>query len=168
MLRSTKLKGFTIIEVVLVLAIASLIFLMVFLALPALQSGQRDSARKNDASAVSSALTSYSSNNNGSLPAAPSVYGNASGTGFTTTSGTTGFVSYLASVGNNIKTVNIKLPTAWPYTATSGEGTIDVYLQSACNAAGVNTGDWVLNKGSSRQYAIVTKLEAGGGVAFCQ
>lgn len=30
-------KGFTIIEVVLVLAIAGLIFLMVFLALPALQ-----------------------------------------------------------------------------------------------------------------------------------
>ena len=36
-------KGFTIIEVVLVLAIAGLIFLMVFVALPALQRGQRDS-----------------------------------------------------------------------------------------------------------------------------
>jgi prepilin-type N-terminal cleavage/methylation domain-containing protein len=35
-------KGFTIIEVVLVLAIAALIFLMVFSALPALQRNQRD------------------------------------------------------------------------------------------------------------------------------
>ena len=35
-------KGFTIIEVVLVLAIAGLIFLMVFIALPALQRSQRN------------------------------------------------------------------------------------------------------------------------------
>lgn len=41
-------EGFTIIEVVLVLAIAGLIFLMVFLALPALQRSQRDTQRKND------------------------------------------------------------------------------------------------------------------------
>ena len=40
---SENKKGFTIIEVVLVLAIAGLIFLMVFLALPALQRSQRDS-----------------------------------------------------------------------------------------------------------------------------
>ena len=39
-------KGFTIIEVVLVLAIAGLIFLMVFIALPALQRNQRDTQRK--------------------------------------------------------------------------------------------------------------------------
>lgn len=39
-------KGFTIIEVVLVLAVAGLIFLMVFIALPALQRSQRDSQRK--------------------------------------------------------------------------------------------------------------------------
>ena len=39
-------KGFTIIEVVLVLAIAGLNFLMVFIALPALQRNQRDTQRK--------------------------------------------------------------------------------------------------------------------------
>ena len=37
-------KGFTIIEVVLVLAIAGLIFLIVFITLPAMQRGQRDDA----------------------------------------------------------------------------------------------------------------------------
>ena len=41
-------KGFTIIEVVLVLAIAGLIFLMVFIALPALQSSQRNTQREQE------------------------------------------------------------------------------------------------------------------------
>ncbi len=41
-------KGFTIIEVVLVLAIAGLIFLMVFVAMPALQRQQRTIQRRND------------------------------------------------------------------------------------------------------------------------
>ncbi|OYW42267.1 hypothetical protein B7Z28_01655 [Candidatus Saccharibacteria bacterium 32-45-3] len=62
-------KGFTIIEVVLVLAIAGLIFLMVFIALPALQRGQRDGQRRDDVSRVISQLTSYSTNNRGALPA---------------------------------------------------------------------------------------------------
>ncbi len=61
-------KGFTIIEVVLVLAIAGLIFLMVFLALPALQRSQRDTQRKNDASRLRAAVTDYTSNNRGALP----------------------------------------------------------------------------------------------------
>ncbi|NCU43942.1 type II secretion system protein, partial [Candidatus Saccharibacteria bacterium] len=60
--------AFTIIEVVLVLAIAGLIFLMVFIALPALQRNQRDTQRKNDMSRVVSALTSYRANNRGKLP----------------------------------------------------------------------------------------------------
>lgn len=54
-------SGFTIIEVVLVLAIAALIFLMIFVALPALQASQRDTARKSDAGIVSSAVTKYTS-----------------------------------------------------------------------------------------------------------
>ena len=60
-----KDRGFTIIEVVLVLAIAALIFLMVFIALPALQASQRDTARKSDVSIVSAAYNSALSNNRG-------------------------------------------------------------------------------------------------------
>lgn len=56
-------KGFTIIEVVLVLAIAGLIFAMVFIALPALQRNQRDNGRKSDASTVAAAVNTYQSNN---------------------------------------------------------------------------------------------------------
>lgn len=61
-------KGFTIIEVVLVLAIAALIFLMVFIALPALQRNQRDTQRKNDGGRVLTAVNNYESNNRGQLP----------------------------------------------------------------------------------------------------
>ena len=65
--------GFTIIEVVLVLAIAGLIFLMVFVALPALQRSQRDTARRNDMSRVDTSLVQYQTNNstlNNNLPTA--------------------------------------------------------------------------------------------------
>lgn len=59
----TNKKGFTIIEVVLVLAIAGLIFAMVFIALPAMQRGQRDNGRRSDASTVAAAVNTYNSNN---------------------------------------------------------------------------------------------------------
>lgn len=65
---NTNEKGFTIIEVVLVLAIAALIFLMVFIALPTLQRNQRDSQRRQDMSRVISQISSYQSNNRGKVP----------------------------------------------------------------------------------------------------
>lgn len=61
-------KGFTIIEVVLVLAIAGLIFLMVFIALPALQRGQRNTQREDDISRFLTAGNSYQTNNGGKIP----------------------------------------------------------------------------------------------------
>ena len=57
-------KAFTIIEVVLVLAIAGLIFLMVFIALPALQRSQRNTRRRQDISRVATAVNDYQANNN--------------------------------------------------------------------------------------------------------
>ena len=62
--QNTKSKqGFTIIEVVLVLAIAGLIFLMVFIALPNLQRTQRDTQRRDDIDRLSSAMVQYVTNN---------------------------------------------------------------------------------------------------------
>ena len=65
---SSQEPAFTIIEVVLVLAIAGLIFLMVFIALPALQRNQRDTQRKNDMSRLKTAMDSYKANNRGKVP----------------------------------------------------------------------------------------------------
>jgi len=88
----TKYKGFTIIEVVLVLAIAALIFMMVFIALPALQRNQRDTQRKNDLSRVVTAINSYSSSNRGSLPTSASL----------TSTATTSFANtYLTTAGDS-------------------------------------------------------------------
>ena len=50
-----------------VLAIAALIFLMVFMALPALQRSQRDTQRKNDMGRLKTAIDSYKANNRGRL-----------------------------------------------------------------------------------------------------
>ena len=61
-------KGFTIIEVVLVLAIAGLIFLMVFIALPALQRSQRNTRRRSDLSRILAKFTEYQANNGGRMP----------------------------------------------------------------------------------------------------
>ena len=67
-LQKPNSEGFTIIEIVIVLAIAALILLIVFLALPSLQRSQRNTARKSDAGHVSSAINNFVSNNNGKLP----------------------------------------------------------------------------------------------------
>lgn len=61
-------KGFTIIETLLTLSIAGLIFLIVFLALPALQRSQRDTWRREDIDFLISKLKSYQTNHRGALP----------------------------------------------------------------------------------------------------
>ena len=61
-------KGFTIIEVMIVLAIAGLIMVVVLIAIPQLQRSQRDSNRQNVVNRINSELGAYSSNNNGTYP----------------------------------------------------------------------------------------------------
>lgn len=60
-----KTEGFTIIEVLIVLAIAGLIMLIVFLAIPQLRRNQQNSTMRNEASRLLSAVTEYESNANG-------------------------------------------------------------------------------------------------------
>ena len=63
-----KKNGFTIVEVALVLAIAGLIFLMIFVALPTLQRNQRDAKRRDDIAVFLDALKKFQNNNRGALP----------------------------------------------------------------------------------------------------
>lgn len=69
MLKNLKKRseGFTIIEVLIVLAIAGLILLIVFLAIPALQRNNRNTQRKNFVSSALGALQEVTNNNNGVL-----------------------------------------------------------------------------------------------------
>jgi prepilin-type N-terminal cleavage/methylation domain-containing protein len=64
-LKSKKQSGFTIIEVLIVLAIAGLIMLIVFMAVPSLQRNSRNNQRTNDASQVVAAVNECLNNKNG-------------------------------------------------------------------------------------------------------
>lgn len=63
-----KSEGFTIIEVLIVLAIAGLILLIVFLAVPALQRNSRNTSRRNDVAALLGAYQEFVNNNGGVAP----------------------------------------------------------------------------------------------------
>lgn len=153
MKRYDKTKGFTIIEVVLVLAIAGLIFMMVFVALPALQRSQRDTARKSDVSTVASLVESYSSNNRGSLPVA-AEYAKSS-------SPTSGFGAYLTEILVN-NAVNVINPTSTIAAVATAEDTIVVITNSECST----TASTPTYK-QGRTFTVVTKLETGGGSYYC-
>jgi prepilin-type N-terminal cleavage/methylation domain-containing protein len=68
--KQKRAQGFTIIEVLIVLAIAALILLIVFLAVPSLQRNARNTQRRSDAANLGSAVANFESNANGSLPTA--------------------------------------------------------------------------------------------------
>lgn len=147
--------GFTIIEVVLVLAIAGLIFLMVFIALPALQRNQRDAARKQEVSKVAAAITSYQSNNNGKSPAIGDPFAKyidgkyiASNTSIELTSGT------------EVKKSNQTSGTISRDLLNTDTIVFIVGAQCADTPGDVKSG-------SSRQSAVLIVLE-NGEAAYCQ
>jgi prepilin-type N-terminal cleavage/methylation domain-containing protein len=149
--KRAKQKGFTIIEVVLVLAIAGLIFLMVFIALPALQRTQRDTQRKADMGRVETSLSSYQANNKNALPPA------------TDTGWATFMTNYLLvgtdsfqdpSFGSYVFKYKGTTYTT-PTDPVSNSGEIWVFGSATCNGE-------VVQAGSSRQVALAIKLEGGG------
>ena len=161
-------KGFTIIEVVLVLAIAGLIFLMVFVALPALQRSQRDTQRRDDMARFMSQLSQYQANNNGQVPSGnnPTAI-QASYNRFITNYLKAGGDTFAdPSTGADYKIVAaVKCTTGSAgcpnqTTSTTAEysalGAISVYTNATCN--GENP---VYIKGD-RKVAITLKLEGAG------
>ena len=148
-------KGFTIIEVVLVLAIAGLIFLMVFIALPALQRNQRDTQRKNDMGRLSTALTNYTNSNRGSLP---TDY-NAFTTQYLTTGGDTFIDPAGAPSGSSATTYEFTALDNGELTKSykDTQNTIFYTTGYACGS----TSSTVV-PGGSRKVAFRMALEGGG------
>ena len=68
--KQKRSQGFTIIEVLIVLAIAALILLIVFLAVPSLQRNARNTQRKSDVANMGSAISNFEGNNSGAIPTA--------------------------------------------------------------------------------------------------
>ena len=144
-------KGFTIIEVVLVLAIAGLIFLMVFIALPALQRNQRDTQRKNDLSRVQSQINSFQSNNKGKVPTLAEAQGTLTtsylrvrGDSFQDPTGTN-YTFVAGTVGT--------LPTAYSDTNV---GQISYFENARCTGENTEAG------GGANKVAVSIPLEGGG------
>lgn len=151
-------KGFTIIEVVLVLAIAGLIFLMVFIALPALQRNQRDAARKSEVGTIASAITTFQSNNRGQAPdATPAGFGKYLDA---TTASTT--VITLPS-GTTVTKFTTAIPAGTTPTTVSGVTTDNAVFVIGAKCA---TNNQVL-KGTTRQAAVLIQLETADAY-FCQ
>ncbi|MBR3252783.1 type II secretion system protein [Candidatus Saccharibacteria bacterium] len=70
-----KTRGFTIIEIALVLGIAGLIMVMAFVALPSLWTSQRDADRRANVMNFISALKTFQTNNSrGALPSGSGTY----------------------------------------------------------------------------------------------
>ncbi|MCA9338473.1 type II secretion system protein [Candidatus Saccharibacteria bacterium] len=142
-------KGFTIIEVVLVLAIAGLIFLMVFIALPALQRGQRDAQRKEDVSRISVQLTNYVASTRGAVPSSADGLGNFVRGYLKGTSSTVAGDDYIDPNGNNYVVRYATAPTEI--------GQVGYYSKAHCDVNNVEDG--VSSSNAARDYALTIKLE---------
>lgn len=128
--KKSNTKGFTIIEVLIVLAIAGLIMLIVFLAVPALQRNSRNTAIKNDVQNVLGGVSEYQAANSGSMPTS------IAGTGTVTYTGT-GNITSIKVQGN---TVVADMGAANVPTTGNGpaNGRIEVYRGKDC-ASNTNT-----------------------------
>jgi prepilin-type N-terminal cleavage/methylation domain-containing protein len=155
--RTLNNEGFTIIEVMIVLAIAGLILLIVLLAVPALQRNARNTTIKNDASSLAGSISTFESDNNGSTPTG------AAGTGTVVVSGGAGTVSEKATL-NNSTIVSATSPAGGDIVGSvvTDVPTSNVYAvfgkSCAAAAAAVSTGAT-----SSRSVALYYVTETTSG-----
>jgi prepilin-type N-terminal cleavage/methylation domain-containing protein len=140
-----KEKGFTLIEIVLVLAIAGLILVIVFLALSGAQKSRRDTQRKTDIGRVAAQLEQYASNNNGDYPTTAALLGN--------------FVAaYITPNATDYQdpSTGAQYTIAYSNGNAPATGTMDYMNGDDCNGATMQAG------GGARSYALVISLEGGG------
>lgn len=169
MSQKSSQKGFTIIEVVLVLAIAALIFLVVFLAVPALQRSQRDTQRRADVGRIFTAVTNHAGNRQGTIPTTiddawvfSNVRANSHDESFsdprgntnTYTSGAITSAQYAITTNNNTS-----IPT---YSQNNNGMVYRPNHKCVTDTPGIATASGAGN----RSFAIVIPLE--GGDFYCQ
>ncbi len=163
-MKRTNKQGFTIIEVVLVLAIAGLIFLMVFVALPALQRSQRDTQRRNDMGRLITAIQNYQSNNKNKVPNTAAEY----------KSDSTFYTNYLKTNGDSFSDPSSNSDYVFKNVYTCAKaadsdkctqnpseimGDITVYTNATCD------GDHAKYSQGNGKLAFVIKLE--GASYYC-
>lgn len=145
-----NLKGFTIIEVVLVLAIAALIIAGVFVALPNLQNAQKDTVQKQDVATMGTKIVE-SYGNNGKAFFAPGAsdackYGGQA-SAVKRTDGTSGNLSCSKHYSG---AVTDKTATNYP----------DVSVTNGAKCAGTTTTAFSTTA-QTGSFALATKLTSG-------
>lgn len=154
-LKKPNSEGFTIIEVIIVLAIAGLILLIVLLAVPALQRNARNTAIKTDASAVASGISDFESNNNGATP-----------TKFTATGGEVTFANATISTGATSKVQGADTINGSTTGASFASKTRPVLASAAAGAIYVDAGESCPQNNvvtaSTRAFAIYYWTETPG------
>ncbi len=155
---STAKRGFTIIEVVLVLAIAGLIFIVVFFALPTLQRAQRDTQRRQDLAEIMGAFQTWRSNNLGKLIDTPeeltAFRDNYLKEKYDPSTGEQYNFIILAVGGNHV--TDDLIPDV---------GTVVYHVGHICGSdddAVTYTKDSPIFSATVKQFAVVTRLELGG------
>ncbi len=153
-------KGFTIIEVMIVLAIAGLIILIVFLAVPALQRNARNTARRTDAGRIASSVNNFVTNNNGKLPTVTVGGGSTTdAASILTDAGTLG--QYTLSAGTAVAPNTFTITTGTQAALTTADA-VQLVEGATCSGAGTTTG-------SAKQMALEYTLEGGGGtIGACE
>lgn len=158
-IKQKRQEGFTIIEVLIVLAIAGLIMVVVFLAVPALQRNGRNNSLNTDANNLLSAVGEYAANNNGKLPnALLAAYAAGDDTSTLVDSGITTENQQKVTLGGNFKALTINNTTTATVSATSDAGTAEIIKGVKCNGTAVTT-----TGASARSYVILYVAEGSGG-----
>jgi prepilin-type N-terminal cleavage/methylation domain-containing protein len=149
-------NGFTIIEVLIVLAIAGLIMVVVFLAVPALQRSGRNNALNSSANNILTAVGNFASDNGGTLPATSSDVSLASSK---LTIGASGTNQQTISVDKGVASVVVN---ASPHITTgSAIGSVEIVTGTSAVCNGTNTG--LNGTGSARSYVVLYVTEGGNG-----
>ncbi len=137
-----KTAGFTIIEVLIVLAIAGLILLIVFLAVPALQRNSRNTQYRSEAAGILAASTEFLNNNpNKTVPV------NTDNTAIMDLTKT-----------KNITTLTIQVEAGTAVPASGNFSTAVLRTGAKCNANNNET-----DGGSTRGMALLYNIENGSG-----
>lgn len=145
-----KKSGFTIIEVLIVLAIAGLIIAIVLFAVPALQRNGRNTAIKSDANQIVGYVSDFVSNNDGTPPTSVAI---ASGV-VTVSSNAAG----TQAVTGNIQKGTTPNPTlaGAQATVTPAAGTVTIVTAAKCGTA---NGASYSTLSSPRTVAVVYAIE---------
>jgi prepilin-type N-terminal cleavage/methylation domain-containing protein len=159
-------QGFTIVEIMIVLAIAGLILLIVFEAIPNLTRNSRNNTRKQDVTNILQVISQYELNNSGNFPAG---CGNGY-SAFCKTSSTTSLLYYTTLTyyipTSDQVTIHPQTETsAVPIAPATGINNVTIYNYEKCS----DGQDTATNVGADYSDIVAMyAVESGGSVPDSQ